>query len=196
MAAYLQASGGDEDLAVALYEWNVDLSGAFLEVTHNVEVTLRNRLHRELSTAFPDNPDPWYRQGGVLHGPKGPDAVTEAERRIVQRGDNVTAGRVIAQLPFGFWNALFGHDYEALWRRSLHHCFKPHGPSRRKDVAAHTERIRLFRNSVAHHERLFHKDLLTRHDDLLKLVMWIDPNARDWIAAKSRVPILVAARPR
>jgi hypothetical protein len=128
LAAYVTEAAGVSDLAVRLYHWNAELSGAFMEVTHHVEVILRNRMHGALEVSFPAAPDPWYMQG-VLRGAKGPTLIEEAERRIGQRGNVVTPNRVIASLPFGFWNALFGHQYEDLWRSSLNVCFKPYGPS-------------------------------------------------------------------
>jgi abortive infection bacteriophage resistance protein len=195
LAAYVADSRGSDELAVKLYEWNAELCGAFMEVMHHVEVLVRNRLHDELARDHPNNPDPWYKQA-IFVGPKGPESVADAERRIAQRGNTVTPARVISSLPFGFWNALFGTSYEKLWRTCLHRCFKPHGPGRRKDVVTLTERIRLFRNCVAHHERLYHQDVRTRHDDLLKLAMWIDPDARDWISSASRVNAVINARPR
>lgn len=193
LAAYRTEAGGDELLAVQLYEWNADLCGAFMEVMHHSEVVFRNRLHQELGATYPNDPAPWYKQG-VLE-PKGLDRINEAERRIVGAGNEATPGRVIAALPFGFWNALFGHGYEDLWRRCLHRCFRPNGPPHRKQVSTVTERVRLFRNRVAHHERLFHQDLRSRHDDLLKLAMWLDPSARDWILGGSRVLDVMASRP-
>jgi hypothetical protein len=192
LAAYLEEADGSEDLAVRLYEWNADLCGAFTEVLHHVEVIFRQRLHRELSHSFV--PGPWYDEEGLLEE-RGQADVAEAKRRIGQRGEDVTPGRVVAALPFGFWNALFGHGYETLWRQSLHLCFRPHGPRLRKDVVTITERIRLFRNRVAHHERLFHQNLLARHDDLIKLAMWIDPEIRDWVIQESRVRAVIDARP-
>jgi hypothetical protein len=159
---------------------------------HHVEVVFRQRLHLELSRTY--MPGPWYHEDGLL-GERGVADVTEAERRIAQRGEDSTPGRVVAALPFGFWNALFGREYENLWRSCLHHCFRPHGPKLRKDVVTITERVRLFRNRVAHHERLFHQNLLARHDDLLKLAMWLDPEIRDWVLEESRVREVIDARP-
>jgi hypothetical protein len=194
MAAYVRECAGCDELAVRLYEWNAELAASFMEVIHHVEILLRNRMHDELTKSFPPNPCPWYEQN-IFSGTAGPDSIMDAERLIVRRGRSVTPGRVVGSMSFGFWNALFGHGYEPLWRASLNRCFKPHGPSKRKDVSTVTERMRLFRNRVAHHERLFHQDLRSRHDELLKLAMWIDPDARDWIAGRSSVLLILQNRP-
>ena len=152
---------------------------------------MRNRMHDELSARFPDNPEPWFKQAGIFENAKGPTSVAEAVARL---GDSATTARILASLPFGFWNGLLTRHYEKLWRSCLHRCF-PAARGRRQVVEV-VERLRLFRNRLAHHERLMHLDLATRHDDLLNLAMWIDEDCRAWIAAQSRVPELLNDRPR
>lgn len=187
---YKTEAGGDPDLACALYAWNAQLCGAFMEVMHHVEVLVRNRMHIELTAVFPDDPAPWYEQDGIFQHEKGPLLVEETKDRL---GGNATVGRVVASLPFGFWNGLLTRHYEDLWRQCLYKCFA--GAKGRKDVVAVMERVRLFRNRIAHHERLFHQDLMAKHDDLIKLAMWADIDCRTWIIAGSRVREVIAARP-
>lgn len=194
MASYEAEAEGSQELAVRLYEWNAVLSGCFMEVMHHVEVVLRNRIHNVMHDAYPDNPDPWFKQDGIFVGERGPSLIAEAEQRIQRDGNELTIGRIVASVPFGFWNGLFVRSYSQLWAQTLHRCF-PHGPGKRERVVEVTERIKLFRNRLAHHERVTHLPLRDRHDDLLKIVMWIDPDARDWILAQSRVLDAIAARP-
>lgn len=195
LAPYESAADGSRELAVRLYEWNAELSAAYLEVMHHVEVLFRNRVHNIMSDAYPDDPRPWFKQDGIFVGDKGPRLIADAERRIADDRNEVTVGRVVASVSFGFWNGLFVRSYSTLWARTLYRCFSPHGPGKRERVIEVTERVKAFRNRLAHHERLIHRDLRAHHDDLLKLAMWIDPDARDWIAGKSRVLAAIAARP-
>ena len=46
--AFLDARFGDHDRAVALYNWNAEVSAAFLEVLHHVEVLLRNAIDQSV----------------------------------------------------------------------------------------------------------------------------------------------------
>jgi hypothetical protein len=195
MASYEVAAGGDRELAVRLYEWNAEISAAFMGVMHHVEVILRNRVHDVLTDAYPDDPDPWFKQDGIFRGERGPQLITDAEERIRKDKLEVTPGRVIASVPFGFWNGLFGRAYTDLWAKTLHRCFVPHGPGKRERIIELTESVKLFRNRLAHQERVIHRNLRDRHDDLVKLVMWIDPEARDWVLGCSNVLVLLGARP-
>jgi hypothetical protein len=196
LASYVEAADGSQELAVRLYEWNVELSAAYMEVMHHVEVLFRNRVHDVMTDSYPDNPDPWFKQQGIFVGDKGPRLIAEAEDRITKDGNEPTIGRIVASVSFGFWNGLFVRSYAQLWAQTLNRCFKPHGPGKRERVIEVTERIKALRNRIAHHERLIHRDLYAHHDDLIKMAMWIDPAARNWIADKSRVRDLIAARPR
>lgn len=180
-------------MAVRLYEWNADVSGAFMGVTHHVEVVLRNIIDRALTSAFPADPDVWYLNPEVL-SPQGLEKVREAIQRIRGEGKPATHGRVVAALNYGFWDALFAKRYNELWQTCLRDAF-PRGPRRRRDVAAVTGQIRNFRNRLAHHERIIHQDLAEHHADLLRIPAWVDPQVRNWVARQSRVPDLLVARP-
>jgi Abi-like protein len=195
MAPYSEAAGGSPELAIRLYQWNVELSAAYMEVMNHAEVLLRNRIHEVMTQAYPDDRLPWFKQHGIFIGSKGPLLIAEAEHRVAQDGNEPTIGRIVASVTFGFWSALFGRAYSTLWAQTLHRCFTPHGPKKRERVIELTERIKALRNRIAHHERLIHRDLLSQHDDLLKIAMWIDPAARNWIADNSRVRDLINRRP-
>lgn len=49
-ASYLDETGGDHDVAVALYIWNARISAAAFETLHHVEVLLRNSVDAQVST--------------------------------------------------------------------------------------------------------------------------------------------------
>lgn len=49
---YLQAAGGDRQLAIALYRWNIACSASFYGPLQSLEVTLRNGLHEALTRRF------------------------------------------------------------------------------------------------------------------------------------------------
>src|SRR5262245_48676339 len=98
LAVYEAEADGSRELAVRLYEWNVDVSAAFMGVLHHVEVLLRNRIHDVMTDAYPDNPEPWFKQNGIFVGDKGPDMVAEAEGRLRRDRQTVTTGRIIASV--------------------------------------------------------------------------------------------------
>lgn len=168
LAQFLRDANGDERLAV-------------------------NTLDAALSAAYPPEPDPWYSSPRVLSA-VGLTKVTEAADRIRREGKPVTHGRVVAALPYGFWDSLFGKRYAPLWQSCLRGAF-PRGPRRRTRAAEITGNVRNFSNRLAHHERILHQDLATHHLELLTIPAWVDPGLRTWIAEQSRVPTLLGTRP-
>ena len=112
-----------------------------------------------------------------------------------------TAGKVVADLKFAFWQYLFvkGQD-ERLWRSHLDDAF----PGRDQDLtiaqtraALHQdiEAIRLFRNRIAHHEPIFARDLTEDKDRIARLIHWRRPGVAAWLSGIERVSALLAARP-
>jgi hypothetical protein len=48
LTPYLSASGGNVKDALRLYQWNVEISGAFSECLHQFEVVLLNAIDEQL----------------------------------------------------------------------------------------------------------------------------------------------------
>lgn len=197
--AYIEASALDHDRAVALYNWNAEISAAVMEVLYHVEVLLRNAIdqcfpptdeERALSIVVPEA---WLCDPSILTD-ESRERVNEAIARLALEGKRPTRGRVVASLTFGFWRALFIGRYEELWRTRLVQAF-PYGTGRRREVNDLVTAILRLRNRVAHHEAIFSLDLHKKHDQLLGLAALIDPEAGQYIASLSRVTKLLAQKP-
>lgn len=102
---YRDAVGGDLDSAIGLYEWNSAAPGAFFETTlGHVEVLLRNALHDHLSAWHTAAGRPGQRYddpAGVLDPRRHAD-IAAARGRIRREHKTETAGKVVAELTFGF----------------------------------------------------------------------------------------------
>jgi hypothetical protein len=197
--AYLQACEGEHDRAVALYNWNAEVSAAFLEVLYHLEILFRNAIDQQFPTSATDSqltilkPDVWLCDSTVLTD-ESREKVNDAIRRLQREKKRPTRGRVIASLSFGFWQALFSGVYEGLWRTKLAGAF-PNGNGKRRQVANLSGPILHFRNRIAHHEAIFSSDLDSRHDQILTLAGIIDTEAQAYIAALSRVKKLLLEMP-
>jgi hypothetical protein len=108
-------------------------------------------------------------------------------------------GKVVAEVMFGFWRYLTIAAHEkTVWVPYLNIVY-PAGTNR-ADVDKLVERVYRVRNRVAHHEPLLRRDPATgilststapaeaRYADLLRLAGLLDPDLRDYIAAKSTLP--------
>ncbi|KQX38332.1 hypothetical protein ASD04_11265 [Devosia sp. Root436] len=195
LARYLNDTGGDQVAAVALYEWNMAISEAFYSPLQNLEVVLRNALGNALRARYGAD---WYLQGGVppLMYPL-PEMLAKAREELTRRGIALEHGRILAELNFGFWGGLLSSRYEtSLWRPIFFRAFadRPAG-FKRKTVHDPIERLRRFRNRIAHHEPIHDRNLAEDYAEILKVVGWISPYMAVWLDETSKVTAVLAARP-
>jgi hypothetical protein len=206
--SYRVVCGGDRSAALALYDWNTQLSGALHEVLGMFEVVFRNALDRELRrlNRTKGRSSPWYQATDLFPGRQGQRAADEV-RSARQRATRWWArpeepGKVIAELNFGFWRFLCARHYlTSMWVPALAHAFPGHPagerPDRvRSDVESRVQRLHFVRNRVAHHEPLHERDIGSDYADLLVVCGWICSESRRWIDATSRVRDVLAKRPR
>ncbi len=188
--AYRQPGDADGLDGIARYLWNVALSEALYATLDALEVALRNTLHDELSALYGPS---WFTRPGLLR-PSEAQRVTEALAILGRQRKPLTAGRVVAELTFGFWTSLCDRVYERplwqpLWRRRT---VLPHLPRRhrtRQYVSAHLNGIRLLRNRVFHYEPVWHwRDLAQRHQDILAAIGWVSPVLAATAAPLDRFP--------
>lgn len=166
LGKYLQATHGNEQQALRLYVLNAKVSAAFLTDLHYIEVALRNKFDVELTVGFGVQ---WFTSAPfiALLDPRGQDILSKAQRDAAKgrpRGQPVPTGKVIAELMFGFWLNLTDRRVEhTLWVPFLHKAFLPRTPPRRAAFNNLLEKLRQLRNRVAHHEPIFHMDLVEAH---------------------------------
>lgn len=199
-AVYLAAAGGDRLRALRLYEWNAAVSAALQHDLSHLEVGLRNAYDRALCDGRDDRERHWVFDADRLFPPAWQKAANgvrydanKTTRKLLANAIRSAAGstcalppagKVIAELSFGFWRYLSvkRHD-QRLWIPYLHRAFRP-GVARRA-VDEPIKRLHRLRNRVAHHEPLLGIDLLARCDDVLALAGFILPEQRSYIAATS-----------
>ncbi len=165
--------------ALKLYLWNADVSSAFYTDIAFVEVVLRNAIDVALRNLF--GRDHWY------WDPTARDYIAELSDRSVNglrtaHGwlgktatiDTYSAGKVVAELTFGFWAGLLeaggprgGHngpfvDYSTtLWLPTGHvgegvrFAFPGLAQPSRRLAHRHVSLIAEMRNRIAHHEPVF-----------------------------------------
>lgn len=198
LGPYRVACGGDLAAALALYEWNAEVSGALGTTLGHLEVLLRNAMHDALttwSTARHGEPRWYLDPGGLLTADAARDVDT-ARRRATRDGRPETSGRVVAELTFGFWRYLVASRYErTLWLDCLRQAFPElRGRGMRRDVSNAVRDLHLARNRMAHHEPMFNRSINDLRTEALRVAGWICPVSRLWIDAQCRVPQLLASR--
>ncbi len=196
LSTYLTATGGDLDAAVDLYRWNAAVSAALWESIGHAEVVLRNATHDALSArhAAKGRQGQWYDDPAHELDHHARDDVANAIRRT-RAGARPPAGKVVAELSFGFWRYLLAKRYTALLWPALRPAFPFLGGSDRRLLEAPVAKVHRLRNRVAHHEPVIAEDLAAVHADILTTVGAVEPALRAWVGGDSRVLTLVALRP-
>lgn len=214
LSRYLSCASGDRARAAALYEWNAQVSAALHRDLAHLEVALRN-AYDAAATSHWTGPGHWLlNDAGQVFAPvrrtkhtyrSGIRAtyqvdINEKPRDLIARavrdagGFAATAGKVVAELNFGFWRYLSSSAHEkTLWVPLLHHAFPQ--ATNRADIDSRVGRLHALRNRVAHHEPLLSEDLPARLEDLLTVTGLLHPQLAAHVSATSQVPSLVQARP-
>jgi hypothetical protein len=197
MRDYLAQCGGDPVAGLDLYRWNTAASGAFWETLGHLEIVLRNVLADRLAARHAA----LGRRGSWLDDPTGEldrralADIREARRRVSTKRKIPSDGQTISELPFGFWRYLLARRYNTVLWPDLAGGF-PYAPNRaRATVEAPVERLHLFRNRLAHHERIWSEPLSDRYADILTLLGYVDPTIPAWVRQACRVSAMLAACP-
>jgi hypothetical protein len=198
---YKSEVGGDLQLALKLYAWNLRISAAFLESIHYFEVALRNMVDRKLTSWAADLSGTstgisWYSNPVVPLSDKSQGKVKIAIKSATNDGKQPEVhDKVIAELSLGFWWSLLAESYnDTLWSPCLRYAFAS-GSIRRQRLHDAVDDIRKLRNRIAHHEPIFGNDLVETYRNLLDTAERLSPRLAWWIDATSRVGEVLDDRP-
>jgi hypothetical protein len=193
---YLDATFGDPAAALELYGWNSQVSAAFYESLHYVEIGLRNAMDQQLGrwSAERGATKAWYVDPVVRLTPPTRRKINSARANATRDGRPEIHGKVIAELMLGFWWSLLANEYNRrLWQPCLQRAFD--GSIRRTRLHSDLNDLRLLRNRIAHHEPIHNRNLDAAYAELLETAGRISPLLRVHIEKTSRVPATLAVRP-
>lgn len=192
---------GDSDLAVcANYLWNIEVSEALYPALQMFEVALRNSVHTALTNHFKS--EQWFLEPGFLLQWQA-DEVRRAMRTLAKHQKPRDAGRIIAELSFGFWGSMFNRPYEELvWHADKARLLKmvfpgiPRSLRTRQAIWDRIERIRRLRNRVFHYEPVWNRgDLGARHREIVEALSWISVELAEILALSDRFDQVEHLRP-
>jgi hypothetical protein len=184
------ADGVTPTITLARYLLNVALCESLYSPLQLCEVALRNSVHQYLMRIFAR--DDWFDCPTFRLTQWAQGEVSKAKEKIRKARHVVTAGRVVAELQFGFWTSLFESHYEQHTRflpSGIRNVFPKLEKSRhnRKDLKRTLEEIRTLRNRVFHHERIVHwTDLEQKHIAILEVIGWVSPELLEMACALDR----------
>lgn len=197
MGTYQHATGfGPTATSMDIYVWNALISAAFFSTLSVCEIVVRNALANALDLKYGVN-WPWDGRFERTLSTWDKEELQSA-RKGLPAG---SAGKVIAELKFGFWCRLLtaGQD-QHLWNAHMHTVF-PFLPFPLKVAAARhllysdMEKLRGFRNRIAHHEPIFAYPLAQYQARIHRLIMLRCKDTEQWLSRWETVTATLAARP-
>lgn len=209
LSKYLRAAGGDEERAVALYEWNARLAAAFFHDLAHLEVGLRNAYDRALLNHPALAGQDWLTETGAElifkphlvreNGRKRDKNLTPRQRIKDARersgfGTGAPRGKAIAELMFGFWSYLTDDLHEkTLWVPVLHQVYRQ-GADRSSINAAMAD-LRDLRNRAAHHESVFDRAPERQRRRVVYVAGQLSTELKHFINQTSELPELIERKP-
>lgn len=199
VSRYKKAAKGNKEIAQRMYYANMRIAQAFQPLIGSFEVILRNQLHYKIASYFNDvqwlihQKTGFMSDSSLIHINKKTGKrqvndflkkeVERSEKSLIDKNRNVVAGRIIAELNFGFWNSLYEKHHYALLKGIPCGIFKtlPKGYGR-KEVNHYIQEIRILRNRISHNEPICFKDkkfsleyVQQMHKMICDFFTWIDP---------------------
>lgn len=186
---------------LANYFWNIALSESLYPSLQAVEVAMRNSIDATLAAAF--GTDRWWNTPRILLQNQL-NEIVNIETKYWQRHQTaISAGRVVAQLNFGYWTTILSRPYDSrIWRYRqylrLAEAFPHSGGALLHDVHQRFNEIRLLRNRVMHYEPIFDRPSLAQeHMRIHEALRWISPPLHHGIHTVDSFPdILMNGRAR
>ena len=195
LEAYRSPGASDLEM-VTNYFWNIDLAEALVPSLHGIELALRNSIHTALTAHY--GTEMWFYLPGLLES--GQLNQLAAALRNVSNRPPLVAGKLVAELNFGFWVALLSARYEQrVWQPQSYALLAtvfPHATGlSRKQIHDHLNPIRDLRNRVFHHEPIWYQmNLLQLHADIHQAIRWISPTLHRAIHAVDGFPTAHAGK--
>lgn len=195
---YLDRVAKDEISAEFLYVANHRVSESLYPLLSILEVSLRNRVHTQLTAKF-SRRDWWTHEILNIHtfATNHKEKIEKAKSKIYHRSPHIDskqkikASQIVAELSLNFWTDLFHKDLEKVLWADLMACFTniPSDSKKRRKVARPLENLTRLRNRVMHHEPiLFDASALpdVLHKRGTELLSWMSNDMADWLAKSDR----------
>ncbi|GIU42947.1 hypothetical protein TUM4438_10720 [Shewanella sairae] len=200
VSTYVNAIEGEcVEKAIVLYGWNGQISAALLWPLHVCEVVTRNAVHEVFTIEYGDC-WPWNRNF-ELSLPNPSRGYNPRADLINSRRGKTSAGKVIPELKFVFWQKTFTRRNDVrLWDPHILALFPYHpkgiGVSEfRLNIYDTLESIRLLRNRIAHHEPIFSRDLESDFKKIQSLLSYRCVDSNKWMMTVESVTQILSRRP-
>lgn len=159
---YIDACNGNKCKAMTLYRYNLRLSQEMFTIISCFEVTLRNRIDKQMTAQLGGN---WLRDLVMPGGQFYSDYSVERTKKIItnaynelQNSGNYSHSKLLSTMEFGIWKYLYSNAHYRLTGQILLGAFpnKPRSSARIQYdhgfIFHELNSINNIRNRIAHHE--------------------------------------------
>jgi hypothetical protein len=188
---YLNYHKNDLSKAIAHYKSNILISESFYPLLAVLEIGLRNSIDYQLTKRFNDKE--WYDNKDFVKIATRfqIDRISQARTNIYSEKKEITPGRIISELSFGFWTSLFDTKFEMTLWKNLRLAFPncPKNIRKRKTMSSKFNGIRKLRNRIFHHEAITWnlKVLDSYKDEIIQGIEWLNEDLLEWIVELNHV---------
>ena len=158
------------------YKNNIYLSQKYYILLSIFEVSFRNSLDYYLKSISNN----YLLEESILHT----DSIVkikEAKKKILQRKEQLSHNKIVAELSFGFWTSLFRKSYSNIMRTNHIKTIFPNIPKKdvklinRNILDKKLNKIRKFRNRIFHFEKIINKqEYKNIENEILELLNYFD----------------------
>lgn len=199
-ATYLAEKNGDKTKALALYQWNLEVSCAFLAPLQVCEISIRNAISEAIELTYGGN---WPYVRSFKISLANPRSGYSPRGNLLQHRTKPTTGKVIAELKFVFWERMFTSRHDnAIWNahlRSVLPSFDAEGlktvQQLRGEAFNTLSDIRSLRNRIAHHEPIFRRNIQEEYERIRRVVSWRNEVAAAWLDKVEKVTPMITIKP-
>jgi hypothetical protein len=181
---YLKRHNDNFNFAVDHYRANILISEAFYPLISILEIGLRNGVNNQLIKKF--NGREWFETKDFVKIASSfqIETISKARNSILQEKKEITPGRIIAELSFGFWTSLFDARYEMTLWKNLRFVFPacPKVIRQRKTISSKLNGIRKLRNRIFHHEAISWDVSVIKsyRNEISEGIQWLDRDLLKW----------------
>lgn len=197
-ATYLAEKNAHRVEALELYKWNLDVSCAFFAPLQVCEVSIRNAISEAIELTYGAN---WPFEQSFEIALPNPSRAYSPRGNLLQHRNEPTAGKIIAELKFVFWERMFTRRHDStIWNHHLRTVLPNMDAGKtvqelRGEAFNTLKDIRDLRNRIAHHEPIFRRNIQAEYDRIKKVVGWRSTVAADWLDKVENVTAHIATKP-
>lgn len=192
---YLKHNHGEFSKALIHYKRNILISASFYPLLSILEIGLRNAMAYQLTKKF--NDPEWFNNKEFIKIATRfqIDKLSQTRSNIQSEKKEVTSGRIISELSFGFWTSLFDAKFEmSLWknlRLAFPNC--PKNIRKRKTMSSKFNGIRKLRNRIFHHEAIsWDMNALNSYkNEILEGIEWLNKDLVEWMNELNQVDRII-----